>query len=284
MTSYRFCRPDDIPLLVQAINDCYDVYFPDQPPMSLERFRAEMRQLDVWPSNCMVAISGHDPVAVLIGTKRDHEVLVHHIGVRPGYERQGHGSHMVSSLSQKLAVLGPPRLVAEVPHAIHGLDLFFESCDYSFETTFVDYWNPGLLGEPAPDELLVQVGVEELLDAEVLEVPEGVAWERQLATLRNRREELAGLAVVSPERIEAYCLYHAPSHGAEVEILAARCVGPSRHEVFLGLLLRHLAAEQSRPLSMPKASETELPPKLLAALGFEPGESYDRYTAEAIPA
>lgn len=284
MTAYRFCRPDDIPVLVQAINDCYDVYFPDQPPMTVERFRAEMQGLDVWPSNCMLAISGKDPVAVLIGTKRDHEVLVHHIGVRPGYERQGHGSHMVNSLSQKLAVLGPPRLVAEVPQAIHGLDLFFEASGYSFETTYVDYWNPGLLGELAPEELVIKITVEELLDAEVLEVPGAVAWERQIATLHNRRDELLGLAVASPERIEAYCLYRKPVSGGDVQILAARGLDPKREKVFLGLLFRHLSAELSRPLLLPKVSEAELPAQLLAALGFEPGERYDRYTAIATPA
>lgn len=284
MTAYRFCRPDDIPLLVQAINDCYDVYFPDQPPMTVERFRAEMRELDVWPSNCMLAISGKDPVAVLIGTKREREVLLHHIGVRPGYERQGHGSHMVSSLSQKLAVLGPPRLVAEVPHAIHGLDLFFEACDYVFEATYVDYWSPGLLGEPAPEELVVPITLEELVDSEGLEVPHGVAWERQLETLHNRQGELSGLAVVSPERIEAYCLYREPRAAAEVEILAVRGVDRGRRGVFLGLLLRHLAAVARRPLSLPKMSETELEGQLLATLGFEAGESYSRYVAIATPA
>lgn len=281
MTAYRFCRPDDIPLLVQAINDCYDVYFPDQPPMTLERFRDEMRSLDVWPSNCMLAISGKDPVAVLIGTKREHEVLVHHIGVRPGHERLGHGSHMVTSLSQKLAVLGPPRLVAEVPHAIHGLSLFFESCEYSFEATYVDYWNPGLLGEPAPEELVVKVTVAELLESEVLIVPERVAWERQLETLHNLQSELSGFAVVSPERIEAYCLYRSSRESGEVEVLSVRCLERERQEVFLKLLLRHLAAVTSRPLSLPKASESELSPKLLAALGFEAGERYDRYAAAA---
>lgn len=284
MTAYRFCRPDDIPLLVQAINDCYDVYFPDQPPMTVERFRTEMRELDVWPSNCMLAIAGKDPVAVLIGTKRDHEVLVHHIGVRPGYERQGHGSHMVSSLGQKLAVLGPPRLIAEVPQAIHGLDLFFEACDYQFEAGYVDYWNPGLLGELAPEELVVPMSVGELLDAEVLEVPEGVAWERQRETLSNRREELSGLAVVSPERIEAYCLYHRTSPGAEIEIFALRSLGQEREGVFLGLMLRHLAAATNRPLSLPKLSEGELSAELLQTLGFEPGERYGRYAMAAIPA
>ena len=29
--------------------------------------------------------------------------------------RQGHGRHLLTSLSSKLAILGPPRMVAEVP-------------------------------------------------------------------------------------------------------------------------------------------------------------------------
>jgi ribosomal protein S18 acetylase RimI-like enzyme len=114
--SYRFCRPDDIPLLVHAVETCYRVHDPEEPGWSAESFRRGMREIDLWPSNSMVALdTDGEPVAVMIGTKRADEVAVHRLGVRPDHLRRGHGVHLLTSLSQKLAVLGPERLVAEVP-------------------------------------------------------------------------------------------------------------------------------------------------------------------------
>jgi len=282
MTSYRFCRPDNIPLIVRALNECYDVYFPEDPPMDVERFRDEMRTLDVWPSSCMLALGSHEPVAVMVGTRRDDEVHVHRIGVRPGHEREGHGSHMLDSLSQKLAVLGPERIVTEVPAAIHGLDLFFESCGWEYEETLVDYWHAGLIGELAPEELVMPVTLADLLDAEALEVPKGVAWERQLKTLENLTDELEGFAVASPERIEASLLYRETEDG-EAEILSLGCADPDRRETFFQLLIRHLASAVSQPLSLPRISEAELPAEIAGRLGFEPGERYARYATVAEP-
>ena len=55
MPAYRFCRTDDIPLLVNALNACYVVHFPDQVALSVADFKREIRELDVWASSCMVA-------------------------------------------------------------------------------------------------------------------------------------------------------------------------------------------------------------------------------------
>ena len=55
MPAYRFCRTDDIQLLVTTLNACYVVHFPDQMPLSVADFKREMRELDIWASSCMVA-------------------------------------------------------------------------------------------------------------------------------------------------------------------------------------------------------------------------------------
>ena len=67
---YRFCRTDDIGLLVDALNRCWLPYFPDQGPMTPAAFKRSIRDLQVWCSSCMVAFSGSDPIGVLIGAKR----------------------------------------------------------------------------------------------------------------------------------------------------------------------------------------------------------------------
>jgi len=138
MPSYRFCRPDDIPFLVRAVNACFDVHFPDRPPLTVDGFRREMKHLDLWPSSCLIAAEGDDPVAVLTGTKRDDETLVSRIGVRPGLERDGHGGHLLTSLGQKLAVLGPPRLAVEVPASRPGALAFFRALGWRDDGVYVD--------------------------------------------------------------------------------------------------------------------------------------------------
>ena len=118
MSSYRFCRTDDIGLLVDALNRCWSPYFPDEPPMTPAAFKRSIRDLQVWCSSCMVAFSGSDPIGVLIGAKRPSGTLVHKIAVHPDHRRQGHGRHLLTSLGSKLAILGPPRIVAEVPETL----------------------------------------------------------------------------------------------------------------------------------------------------------------------
>ncbi len=283
MASYRFCRPDDIPYLVRAVNECFNVHFPDQPPMTVERFRAEMKVLDVWPSNSMVAATDAGPIAVLIGTKRPQEVLVSRIGVRPGHGRQGQGRHLLTSLSQKLAVLGPERLVAEVPRALAGAGELFRAAGYRREATFVDWVRPRSTVEPVPEELFLPTTFRELADQGVLGPEAEAPWERTYETLAHR-EDLRGVAIASPERLEAFLLYRIPGGDAAADVVAAGGRESGERELYLSLLLRHLAGRTTGRLRLPKLADDELPRSLLAAFGFEPAAEYDRYTARATPA
>jgi hypothetical protein len=83
MSGYRFCRTDDIGLLVDALNRCWALHFRDEPPMAPAAFKRSIRDLQVWCSSCMVAFSGSDPVGVLIGAKRLSATLVYRIAVHP---------------------------------------------------------------------------------------------------------------------------------------------------------------------------------------------------------
>ena len=86
--------------------------------MTPAAFKRSIRDLQVWCSSCMVAFAGADPIGVLIGAKRPSGTLVHRIAVHPDHRRQGHGRHLLASLGSKLAILGPPRIVAEVPETL----------------------------------------------------------------------------------------------------------------------------------------------------------------------
>ncbi len=284
MSSYRFCRPDDIPFLARAVNECYDVHFPGAPRMSVERYRAEMKALDVWPSNSLVASSDQGPLAVLVATKRAHEVMVLRVGARPGHERQGHGAHLLTSLSNKLAVLGPDRLAAEAPRSLPAASALLEAVDYRRELAYTDYLRPPSPAEPVPAELVMPITVQDLDDDGLLDIPDHVAWERQRLTLLNRDDELEGVAVATPERVEAYLLHRLSDDGATLDVVAVGGHPSEQRDLLLKLLLRHLAGTTELPLRLPRLAPEEVPPAVLDAVGFEPREVYDRYVAEATPA
>ena len=130
MSAYRFCRTDDIGLLVDALNRCWRPHFPHEPPATAASFKRSIRDLQVWCSSCMVAFAGADPIGVLIGAKRASGTLVHRLAVHPDHLRQGHGRHLLESLASKLAILGPPRLAAEVPESFAAARALFGSCGY----------------------------------------------------------------------------------------------------------------------------------------------------------
>src|ERR671924_610295 len=142
MSAYRFCRTDDIGLLVDALNRCWSPYFPDELPMTPAAFKRSIRDLQVWCSSCMVAFSGPHPIGVLIGAKRPAATLVHTIAVHPDHRRQGHGRHLLASLGSKLAILGPPRIIAEVPEALAPACTLFSATGYVQEALLTDYVLP----------------------------------------------------------------------------------------------------------------------------------------------
>ncbi|HEX2253914.1 MAG TPA: hypothetical protein VHQ65_11660 [Thermoanaerobaculia bacterium] len=312
MPSYRFCRPDDLPLLVRAVVECHDVHFPHRPPCTLESFRREMKEIDVWPSNSMVAMGGaggREPIAVSIATKREDAVLVHRVGVRPDHLRQGHGGHLLTSLSQKLAVLGPERLLAEAPDDLPAAGAFLAALGWRREVELVDWERPapgagGDDGAPAPDGLVIPVTAADLEQAGALDrVPE-VAWQRSRRSLVQTGDRLAGAAIAGPERIEAWLLWTTGSGDAvdlasaldraegpartggaaePVEIPGAGCRDPEQAPLLLSLLARWLARRTGRLLRLPRLAPGELPEPALRRAGFTPVRHHHRFTTRATP-
>src|SRR5688572_655622 len=139
MSSYRFCRTDDIGLLVDALNRCWLPYFPEEGPVTAATFKRSIRDLQVWCSSCMVAFAGSDAIGVLIGAKRPSGTLIQRIAVHPDHLRQGHGRHLLDSLGSKLAILGPPRITAEVPETFAAASGLFSASGYAQETLLTDY-------------------------------------------------------------------------------------------------------------------------------------------------
>ena len=274
MSSYRFCRTDDIGLLVNALNRCWAPYFPDEPPMTPAAFKRSIRDLQVWCSSCMVAFSGADPIGVLIGAKRPSGTLVHKIAVHPDHRRQGHGRHLLTSLGSKLAILGPPRIVAEVPETLADACGLFSASGYVEEAVLTDYVLQGEENDPGEVAgFVIPVTVDDLAANDLLGgAHPHVCWERSVETLTARKEDIAGLAVASDERIEAYLLYIAGG-----EIVALRSFIEDG-----GDRLKQLVARLGIGIfRFSKVHPAEMSKECLDTLGCRPAGRHRVYTATA---
>src|SRR5262245_54265955 len=198
MSAYRFCRTDDIGLLVDALNHCWAPYHPDEPPMEAAAFKRSIRDLQVWCSSCMVAFAGVEPIGVLIGAKRPSGTLIHRIAVHPDHLRQGHGRHLLTSMSSKLAILGPPGIVAEVPETLAPACALFAASGYARDARLTDYLWRGEL-EAVPElagRFVIPLTVADAAANGLLgEADPPVCWERSIETLTARKDEISGLAV-----------------------------------------------------------------------------------------
>jgi GNAT superfamily N-acetyltransferase len=281
MSSYRFCRTDDIGLLVDALNRCWSPYFPAEPPMTPAAFKRSIRDLQVWCSSCMVAFSGSDPIGVLIGAKRPSGTLVHKIAVHPDHLRQGHGRHLLASLGSKLAILGPPRIVAEVPESLAAACELFSASGYVQEAALTDYvWEGAEDGDAGPGAagFVIPVTVDDLAANGLFgEDHSQTCWERAMETLTARKDDIGGLAVASDERIEAYLLY---SNGGEIVALRSLVEDNGAR---LNQLLSRLRAQGQETFRFQKVHPAEISQELLMTLGFRPAGGHRLYAARARP-
>jgi GNAT superfamily N-acetyltransferase len=341
MTAYRFCRSDDITLLSDALNRCWLPYFPDEPPMTPAAFKRSIRDLQVWSSSCMVAFSGSDPIGVLIGAKRPSGTLIHKIAVHPDHRRQGHAHHLLTSLGSKLAILGPPRIVVEVPETLSAACELFSASEFAQEALLTDYvFQPTAHttrsggprqreGRDAPEaagmstdafraeaddhdgRFVIPVTVDDLAANGLAgEAHPQHCWTRSVETLTAMKDDIAGLAIASDERIEAYLLYqmkceegaegnaeanprpsaltqgpHDPfdaTRGEAAEILTFRTF-TEHGGAHLKQLFARLLAHGIGTFRFPKVHPEEVSKECLEALGFRAAAVHRLYAASARP-
>jgi GNAT superfamily N-acetyltransferase len=271
MSSYRFCRTDDVSLLVDALNRCWAPHFPSEPAMTTAAFKRSIRDLQIWCSSCMVAFAGPDPIAVLIGAKRPSGTLIHKIAVHPDHCRQGHGRHLLTSLSSKLAILGPPRMVAEVAENSSATHALFSACGYDQETVLTDYVLERF--EPV-DGFVIPVTVDDMAANGLFDHHPSTCWERSVETLTARKDAIEGLAVASDERIEAFVLYL-----KDGEVLSLRSFvedGGTRMKQLISRL-----AEGTDSVRFQKVHPAETSPESMEMLGFRCVGRHRLYAAKA---
>jgi GNAT superfamily N-acetyltransferase len=279
---------------------------PGVAAITLADFKRDIRERQVWCSSCMIAFEGSDPIGVLIGAKRATETLIDRIAVRPDRMRLGHGRHMLDSLGAKLAILGPPGMVAEIPAALPGASAFFAACGFTPAGALTDWiLEDGAAlaaaetgtGAPGPaatgvttaagGAFAVPVSVADLAANRLLADPPGVAWDRSIATLATRAGTIEGIAFATVDRIEAFALYRpaAGGRGACLDALGppvgaggAAGIDPPHT---LTRLLRLVLERTGTPVRLPRLSEAELPACWLEHWGFRAGARHRRHTATA---
>ena len=213
MSAYRFCRTDDIGLLVEALNHCWSPYFPgrasddgggiqavDSRPSGLvqQLHGGVLRLRPDWrPDRREAAFTGRSstrsPSIPIIGDRGMADTC----SARSA--RSSRFSDLRESSRKSPRRSRPPR------------ELFHASA-YVEETLLTDYvWQGEAGGCDAPmadGTFVIPVTVDDL-DANGL-LDEGqpqTCWERSVETLRVRKGDIAGLAAASDERIEACILY-----------------------------------------------------------------------------
>lgn len=284
MTAYRFCRTDDMGLLVEAYEKCRGPEDADAPALDRARFKELVRELDLWCSSCMLALEGREPVGVLLGAKRAEATLVYGVRVHPAHRRRGHGRHLLTSLGQKLAILGPARLVAEVPAERAAARHLFAACGWVVEARLLDWRREGSPAAetraPAP-EAVAPIALSELLSGGGLLPGDDTVrcWQRALPSLLKLEDKLLGLAFHSAERLEAWLLYrNAPAWEVFAAGFAAGALGRQALNVLVQELVR---AATGGPLLFGRVAPEEAAPELLAELGFRSGREHLLFVTQA---
>jgi hypothetical protein len=229
----------------------------------------------------MVAFDAKEPVAVMIGCKRPPHTLVHRIAVHPDHLRKGHGRHLLTSLRAKLAILGPPHLVAEVATGNAAARALFAACGWREERTYVDLVCGSPIASPAPDGLVVPVTVDDLTDIALPAADAPRSWNRTRGTLLNRKERLFGLAIASGESLDASVLYSREDDGSQA--IWSLSAAPSAAGVaVLGMLLRDLAHREPGRVAIPRVHSDEVAIETMIGLGFAPRADTISVAAEAV--
>src|SRR5262245_9722359 len=206
MPSYRFCRPDDLTLIVRAINACYRVHYPDEPEMTEERFKAQMTLFAVRPGNCMVALERQQPVGVVVSSKRDYGAWIQAVGCQPAFQRRGIATQLVEALLRKIAIQRAPVVTVDVPADNSPAGQFFEVLGFTVRGHYVSY--RGLVPEvtssagriesvPAPDLLAYYAPFH----------PIPACWERHAESLAGYGALPQGYAYYAQDTVQGYLIH-----------------------------------------------------------------------------
>jgi GNAT superfamily N-acetyltransferase len=268
MPLYRFCRPEDIPMIVQALNACYDVHVPGRPATTVVQFREEMGLISLWPSNTMVVLNEKDPIAVIVGTKRPYGCWIARLGVRSDHQRQGIGRYIVEALMRKLSIIGPRLISVDVPVDHAAALAFFKRLGFE---VWAQYWSfSGRPHMPPTDDVrrVHPVKPDVALSRYESFHPVPQCWERDAHTLQLYAGRLTGYAFWAGESLHGYLLLY---HNTIMDLALDPHVDPGRVGT---ALLQRAAMDVGEALRLDKVATEDPARPVLEQAGFTPRESH----------
>jgi ribosomal protein S18 acetylase RimI-like enzyme len=267
MPSYRFCRPDDLELIVRAINQCCRIHETDTPEMTEERLKAHMTLFAVRPGNCMVALERQQPVAAVISTRREAGAWIQTLGCQPAFQRRGVASQLVEALVRKIAIQRTEDITVDVPEDNDAALQFFQAVGFEERGRSVT-----LAGKPdSPGDLtgeVVQAPAAELLNAYEAFHAYPACWERSADSLAGYGELIQGYAYREDGATRGYLLHQ----GATILDLA--CAPDADAAQVSTILLDHLRAAGTSPFVLPKVNTADPLFGILQQQGLQPARGY----------
>lgn len=267
MPSYRFCRPDDLTLIIRAINACYLMHYPDEPAMTAERLKEQMTLFHVRPGNCMVALERQQPVGVVVSTRRDYGVWIQALGCQPACQRRGIASQLVEALIRKIAIQRAPLVTVDVPTNNTPARQFFEAADFTVRGHYVSY--QGFLTEmPDIPGSIEAVPSQELLAyyAPFHTIP--ACWERNAESLAGYGTLPQGYAYYTQGTVQGYLI-----HWDNTILDLAIAPQADAEQVSMALLGCMRTAGYAHAI-LAKVPEGEPVGPVLTRLGFSPTAAY----------
>jgi GNAT superfamily N-acetyltransferase len=267
MPSYRFCRPDDLTLIIRAINACYLMHYPDVPAMTEERLKEHMTLFHVRPGNCMVALERQQPVGVVVSTKRDYGVWIQALGCQPAFQRRGIATQLLEALVRKIAIQRAPSVTVDVPTTNTPALRFFEAVQFTVRGRYVSY--QGLLTE-APG-ISGRIEVVPPLDLLAYYVPfhtTRACWERNAESLAGYGTLPQGYAYYAQGTVQGYLIHR------DNTILDLAFAPQADAEQVSAALLGRMGAAGWTYVTVAKVPEGGPISPVLARLGFTPTADY----------
>ena len=265
MPSYRFCRPDDLELIVRAINQCCRIHEPDAPEMTEERLKAHMTLFAVRPGNCMVALERNEPVAAVISTRREGEAWIQTLGCQPAFQRRGIASQLVEALVRKIAIQRTGDIAVDVPEENEAALQFFQSAGFEERGGLVTMEGRPLASGASSGKVVQAPAAALLQDYETFHASTP-CWERSADSLAGYGDLLRGYAYRDNETAQGYLLYQ---NGTILDLACAPGADPARVSAEL---LSHLPA--GLPLTFAKVGADDPLVDVLQQQGLRPVRRY----------
>ena len=267
MPSYRFCRPDDLTLIIRAINSCYLMHYPDEPAMTEERLKEHMTLFQVRPGNCMVALEQQQPVGVVVSTKRDYGVWIQALGCQPAFQRRGIATQLIEALVRKIAIQRAPLVTVDVPRTNTPALRFFEAVHFTVRGHYVSYQGlltemsgiSGSLEAVSPPDLLAYYAPFHTIPA---------CWERNAETLAGYGTRPQGYAYYAQDMVQGYLIHR------DNTILDLALAPQADAQQVSAALLGRMRAAGCTYATLAKVPEGESIVPVLARLGFTPTADY----------